>query len=457
MVDEKIECLHPIDWRYGGKEMRYLFSREKRLELLLKVEAAIAYAHGMVGNIPKKAAEEISKKASLEFVKIERVNEIEKEIYHDIVSVVRAFAEQCGEYGRYIHLGATSNDIIDTAEILRTKEGLVLVEKKLVKIIETLIPIARENNETVCIGRTHGSQAVPYSFGHKIAIWIDELIRHLENIRYLKKNRIMGKLSGAVGTRAAYGVHADRIVQITMDKLEILPATISHQLLSREIIAEILLELVLLACSLDKFATELRNLQRTEIGEVIEPFKSDKQVGSSTMSHKRDPERSERVCSLARLMRGYANPIMENIVTWHERDLANSANERYIYPELFLTIDQMLSDFDFVISGMEIRKERMKQNLELSKGLVMAEAVMTELVVKGMNRQEAHERLRQDSMIAIKDGSHLLDVLKKDDILAKFITQKDLEDIFENPQNYLRTAKEQIEVVILKAENALSS
>ena len=455
-MTKKSKCLHPIDWRYGSEEMRYLFSREKRLELLLKVESAIAYGHAMVGDIPKKAAEEIEKKASLKFVKLERVDEIEKEIYHDIASVVRAFAEQCGDYGRYIHLGATSNDIIDTAEALRTKEGLQIIEKKIVKIIEILIPIAREHRETVCIGRTHGSHAVPYSFGHKLAIWIEELVRHLENIRRLIKERIIGKLSGAVGTRAAYGVHADRILQITMDKLGIKPATITHQLLSREIVAESLTELVLLACSIDKFATEIRNLSRTEMGEVAEPFKSDKQVGSSTMSHKRDPERSERMSSLARLMRGYITPVLENIITWHERDLANSANERYIYPEIFLTIDQMLNDFEFVVSGMVINSEKMKENLEISNGLVMAEAVMTELAHNGMNRQDAHEILRKNSMKALEKKKHLSEILKEDKEILKFIDKKALQDIFDYPQNYLGTAKEQIEVVLIKAENEIS-
>jgi adenylosuccinate lyase len=455
MAKKKSTCLHPIDWRYGSQEMRDLFSREKRLTLLLKVEAAIAYAHAQVGNIPKKAAKEIEQKASTNYVSIERVDEIEAEITHDIASMVRAFAEQCGEYGRYIHLGATSNDIIDTAESLRTKEAISLVEKKIVRIIELLVPIVKKHADTVCIGRSHAQHAVPYSFGHKIAIWIDELTRHLHNIRYVKEHRIMGKLSGAVGTRAAYGVHAERIVQITMNKLGIKPAIISNQLLSRELIAEILMTIILLACSLDKFGTEIRNLQRTEIGEVYEPFHSEKQVGSSTMSHKRNPEKSERICALARKVRGLTGPILENIVTWHERDLANSANERYTYPELFLTIDQMLEDFLFVLNGLEIREKRMRENLEFSKGLVMAEAVMTELAKKGMNRQLAHELLRENSMKAIDEQKELLAVLQEDPQISEVISTKDLQDIFKNPKDYLGTVKEQIEIVLLQAQNAL--
>ncbi len=456
MTNKKSSCLHPIDWRYGSPEMRALFSRERRLELLLKVEAAIAHGHAIVGNIPKEAAEEIEKKASIKYVKLKRVDEIEKEIYHDIASVVRAFVEQTGEFGRFIHLGATSNDIIDTAEALRTKEGLLLIEQKVGNIIGKLIPIAKKHIETVCIGRTHGSHAVPYSFGHKIAIWIDELVRHLENIRHLISNRIYGKLSGAVGTRAAYGIHADRILQITMKKLGILPATITNQLISREIVAEILMELIILGSSFDKFATEIRNLSRTEIGEVQEPFKSDKQVGSSTMSHKRDPERCERICSLARVLRGNTSPILENIVTWHERDLANSANERYIYPEVFLTIDQILNDFDFVISGLIIREDRIKQNLEMSKGLVMAEAIMTQIVKNGMDRQEAHEVLRKNSMESFEKDKHLFEILKEDSTVIKFILKKDLKEIFDNPQNYLGSAREQVEIVILSAKKAIA-
>ena len=455
MSKKKSSCLHPIDWRYGSQEMRYLFSREKRLNLLLKVEAAIAYGHAMVGNIPKKAAEEIGKKASIEFVTLERADEIEREISHDIASIVRAFVEQTGEYGRFIHLGATSNDITDTAEAVRTKEALELVEKRVIKNIKNLIKLVKDHKNTVCIGRTHGSQAVPYSFGHKFAIWLEELVRHLENIRNIKANRIMGKLSGAVGTRAAYGIHADRILQITMDKLGIKPAIISNQLISREIIAEIFMELILLSSSIDKFATEVRNLQRTEISEVMEPFMSDKQVGSSTMSHKRDPEKSERMSSLARLMRGYASPVLENIVTWHERDLANSANERYLYPTIFLTIDQMLLDLDFVTSGLQVNEEKIKANLNLSKGIVMAEAIMTELVRSGMNRQTAHEVLRENSMIAYKDDKHLFDVIKEDKRILEFIKNKELKEIFDKPENYLGTAKEQIEVVLMLAEKAI--
>ncbi|MHA1212031.1 MAG: lyase family protein, partial [Candidatus Heimdallarchaeota archaeon] len=289
----------------------------------------------------------------------------------------------------------------------------------------------------------------------KIAIWLEEMIRHLENIRHLVEHKIMGKLSGAVGTRAAYGVHADRIVQIAMNKLDIKPAVITNQLLSREVIAEVFLEMILLACSLDKFATEVRNLQRTEIGEVREPFMSDKQVGSSTMSHKRDPEKSERISSLARLMRGYASPVLENIITWHERDLANSANERYIHPEIFLTIDQMLRDFDFVTSGLYINIDQMTKNLKMSKGLVMAEAIMTELVKNGMDRQEAHELLRENSMKAYKNNSELLEALKGDKRILEFIPKNELKEIFDHPDNYLGTAKEQIEVVLLLAEKAI--
>jgi adenylosuccinate lyase len=455
MVKDESWSLHPIDWRYGSHEMRTLFSREKRLELLLKVEAAIAYAHAKVGNIPIEAAEEIENKASTKYVTLERVDEIEKEISHDIASVVRAFAEQTGEYGRFIHLGATSNDIIDTAEALRTKEALALIEERIKKIIMNLIEIVKNHKETVCIGRTHGSQAIPYSFGHKIAIWLEEMVRHYENVKWVMKNRVMGKLSGAVGTRAAYGIHADRIVQIAMDKLEIKPAIITNQLLSREIIAEIFSTLILLSSSIDKFATEIRNLQRTEIGEVMEPFKSDKQVGSSTMSHKRDPEKSERLCSLARIMRGYSIPVFENVVTWHERDLANSANERYLHPAIFLTMDQMLLDFDFVTSGLVVNKERMKENLEMSKGLVMAEAIMTKLVELGMNRQTAHEILRKQSIKADKERKHLMNVLLENKEIMNFLTKSLLEDIFKNPGNYLGTAKEQIEVVLLLAKNAL--
>ncbi|MEA2070584.1 MAG: adenylosuccinate lyase [Asgard group archaeon] len=456
MPKNKSNCLHPIDWRYGSKEMKQLFSREKQLELRLKVEAAIAHAHAQVGNIPKKAAEEINKKATIEYVKINRIDEIEEEITHDIASMVRALAEQCGEYGQYIHLGATSNDIIDTAEALRIKEALNIVETRLKTVIEKLIPLAKKHAKTVCVGRTHGQQAVPYSFGHKVAIWLDELVRHLKNLQRISNTRVYGKLSGAVGTRAAYGHHADRIVQITMNFLDIKPATISNQLLSREIIAEIFVEPIMLGSSLDKIATEIRNLQRTEIGELYEPFRSEKQVGSSTMSHKRNPEKSERISSLARILRGLTQPLLENIVTWHERDLANSANERYLYPEVFITIDQMLLDFIYVLSGLVVNTERMRENLEMSNGLIMAEAIMTQLAHNGMDRQKAHELLRKKSMEAIAKEKHLHAVLQNDKTVTKYLSPEDLQDLFQHPENYLGTAFEQIEVVVLQAQKALS-
>ncbi|WP_297551907.1 adenylosuccinate lyase, partial [Thermococcus sp.] len=299
-------AVHPIDYRYGSEEMRRIWDEENKLQKLLDVEAALARAHAKLGNIPEESARVISERASTEWVKLERVKEIEAEIHHDIMAVVKALSEVCGEHGKYVHLGATSNDIIDTANALLIKESLELIERYLRELRDVLMGLAEEHKYTVCIGRTHGQHAVPTTYGMKFALWLDEVQRHLERLEELKKRVLVGKMRGAVGTAASFGEKALEIERLVMEDLGLRPSLITNQLVPRDLYAELMMFLALVASTLDKIGLEIRNLQRTEILEVSEPF-GKKQVGSSTMPHKRNPIRTEKVCGLARVI--YSNVI----------------------------------------------------------------------------------------------------------------------------------------------------
>ncbi|MEM4243634.1 MAG: adenylosuccinate lyase, partial [Candidatus Bathyarchaeia archaeon] len=297
----------PIDTgRYGTPEMLKVFEEETRVQRLLDVEAALALAHAEVGNIPRKDAEKIAAMASTRHVKVERVKAIEKEIKHDIASLVRALAEVCGASGAYVHLGATSYDIVDTANALQLKEAVEIIEKRLATLKGLLQKQAAEHKETVMIGRTHGQHALPITLGFKFAVWGYEIQRHIERLNECKKRVLVGKMSGAVGTQASLGEYAQRIQELVMKRLGLQPAEISTQIVQRDRYAELICLLALIASSLENFATEIRELQRPEIGELFEAFERSKQVGSSTMPHKRNPETCERICGLARIVRSLA-------------------------------------------------------------------------------------------------------------------------------------------------------
>ena len=314
----------PIDTgRYGTPEMLKIFEEQARVQRLLDVEAALALAHAEVGDISKKDAEKIRVMASTRYVKVERVKAIEKEIKHDIAALVRALAEVCGSSGTYVHLGATSYDIVDTANALQLKAATEIIEKKLVTLKSILQRQAAKYKATVMIGRTHGQHALPITLGFKFAVWGYEVSRHIERLNNCRHRLVAGKVSGAVGTQASLGEHAARIQELVMKRLGISAAEISTQIVQRDRYAEFVSLLAIIASSLENFATEIRELQRPEIGELSESFERDHQVGSSTMPHKRNPETCERVCGLTRIVRSLTIPALENIVTWHERDLSS--------------------------------------------------------------------------------------------------------------------------------------
>ena len=435
----------PIDTgRYGTPEMLKIFEEDTRIQKLLDVEAALALAHAEVGNISKMDAEKIAAMARTKYVKVGRVKAIEKEIKHDIASLVRALSEVCGPSGAYVHLGATSYDIVDTANALQLKDALGLIEEKLAYLKEILKKQAAQRKEIVMIGRTHGQHALPITLGFKFAVWGYEVNRHIERLVECKKRVLVGKISGAVGTQAGLGEHAERIQKLVMKRLGLHAAEISTQIVQRDRYAELVCIYAMIASSLENFATEIRELQRPEIGELSEAFEADKQVGSSTMPHKQNPETCERVCGLARIVRSLSTPALEDMITWHERDLTQSSAERFILPESNILIDYMLSLMCNIVANLRIDKERMLQNLSITRGRAMSEAVMMALTKKGVNRQEAHEMLRKLTIQSALEKRDFKQILLDDKVVSSKLSEKEIDSAL-NPKNYLGTAVKQAE------------
>ena len=427
-------AVSPLDSRYKT-EMTPVFDEENKLRKWMEVEVALAKAHAVLGHIPKEAP--AAMEAGMKNVKLERAQEIEAEIHHDLMAMVRALAEQSGEYGGYIHIGATSYDIEDTATALIFIEGLGILEKRLEKLATVVKKLAEENKGRVCIGRTHGQHANPTTYGMKFAIYYQELKRDLKRLAEAKEIMSVGKMSGATGTMAAFGTEGIKMQELVMKELGLNSAIISNQVIQRDRHAEVLCTLGIIAGTLEKMAKEIRNLSRPEMGEISEPFGA-KQVGSSTMPHKRNPHKSERICSLARVVRANVQTALENIPLEHERDLTNSANERFIFPESFIVTDYMAKQMTALLEGLEFYPGNIQRNLELTRGLVMAERVMMALVEKGMGRQEAHEAVRELAQTAFKEKKGLKEVLAESPEGKKF-SEKELDELMD-PATYLGMA-----------------
>jgi len=413
---------------------------------MLDVEAALAKALAKVDMIPKIDADIIARKASIKLVKVGRIRELEREVAHETMALVLALAEACGKSGRYVHFGATSSDILDTAMALQIRDALAMVERDLRKILGIVLGQASKYKSTIMVGRTHGQHAVPTTLGMKFAIWACELARHIERLEQLKPRVLLGKISGAVGTGAAWGNKGPRIQGLVMQELKLSGASTSNQILQRDRFAELISFFGLLASTLDKIAREIRNLQRTEIAELEEPFGL-RQIGSSTMPHKRNPVRCEKICGLARVLRADVQAALENVVIEHERDLTNSSCERVLLPECFLLTDEILKTSLEVLKGLVVHPEQMKRNLQLTRGINMAEAVMIELTKRGMSRQVAHKVLRECSSTAYRKGISMEEVLRRDRRVLKYIPEKELKPLLE-PERYLGSAAEIVERVV---------
>lgn len=447
----------PIDTgRYGTDKMRSVFNEESRLQKILNVEAAVACAHSQVGNIPKEAAEEIVQKANTRYVKLERCKDIDRQINHDLMAVVKALTEVCSpSAARWVHFGLTSADVEDTAYALQFKEALALVEDGLVTLERLLMGLVEKYRSTIMTGRTHGQHMAAMTLGLKLAVWMREISRHLRRLTQTKERVLVGKVMGAIGTGAGLGEHAIKIQSIAVARLGLKPADMVTQVIQRDLHAELISTLTLIGSSLDKFALEIRNLQRTEIMEVMEPFKVDSQVGSSAMPAKRNPIKSERICSLAKLMRGLLIPAYENIPLWHERDLTNSANERFIFAMAFILLDEMISCMNNILAGLSVYPDNMKRNLAITGGLLVSENIVKTLVERGMGRQEAHETVRRCSMEAIAERKPFSDVLAKERQVTGLIPAREISELLDYSR-YLGVTQKLIDNALASTQSELA-
>ncbi len=442
-----MEPVCALDYRYGRKEMKELMSYQARVTRCLEVEAALARAHAKVGNIPKEAAKEITKKAKLKYVSLKRIEEIESEIRHDIMAIVNALTEQCdGKAGRYVHLGATSYDIVDTALAMQMRDGLDVLDGGLDKLEKILIERADSYKDLVMVGRTHGQYAIPITLGLKMAVWLAEFHRHRDRLNESRVRLLVGKMSGAVGTGAALGEKAFKIEEIVMKDLGLGKEEAATQIVQRDRMTEMLGHLANLSVTVEKIASEIRTLQRSEIGELQEPFDSKKQVGSSTMSHKRNPIVCENITGLARTLRGFLIPSFENGVQWNERDLSNSSSERFIIPHMMVLADEIIIKLSEVLEGLIVNEEKIKENIKKAGDVIMAESIIMALVSKGMGRQEAHEITRQAAMEHYKGKPYKM-ALFDDTRVTDKLSIKDLEQALD-PANYIGVSVERVQNVI---------
>ncbi len=445
----------PLDYRYGRADMKAVFSEESRIQYQMNVEAALARAHAAIGTISQEDADEIGRVASLDIVSVDRIKEIEKDTRHDLMAMVKAMTEKCsGNAGKYVHLGATSNDIVDTATALQLKAAVEIVQEDVDKLIYTLASLAKRERDTIEIGRTHAQFAIPITFGFKIAGYVAEMLRHRERLIQAKPRICAGKMAGAVGTGAALGKNFFRIQKMVMEDLGLEYEPAATQVVGRDRYTEAICIMANIATSLERYGTEIRNLQRSEIGEASEYFDVKKQVGSSTMAQKRNPMNSENVCGLARVVRSFVTPTFESQVLWHERDLSNSSTERFTLPHVFILVDEILKKMDWIFQGLEIHKDKMLQNIESSKGLVMAEPLMMKLTEKGIGRQDAHEIVRESSMVAEDTGRHLRDVLSEREDLKGVLTREEIVQTMD-AANYVGGAREIVDNMVAEAEKAL--
>ncbi|TFG25132.1 MAG: adenylosuccinate lyase [Promethearchaeota archaeon] len=439
--------INPIETRYRT-DIAQLFTEEKKLENWLKVEATLAKVHAQLGNIPKEASEEINKKANLNYVKLKRVKEIDDEIHHDLMAMVKALNEQCeGNAGKFIHLGATSYDIEDTAIALQLREALLYIKNSLISLLKELIKIADDKKTLTCIGRTHGQHALPTTYGMRFGVWAYEISRHYDRLDSVLKRISYGKMSGAVGTMASFGDKGIEIQSLIMRELGLNPVLIANQVIQRDRHAEVIFLTSLIGQSLAKIARQFRILQRNEIAEMFEPFKAS-QVGSSTMPHKRNPHKSERICSLARVLKSNVVVALDNIVLEDERDLTNSANERIIFGENFVILDFMLKQMTNILKGIEFDQEKIEENLNLTKGACLSERLMVELVKRGVGRQEGHEILRKAAIQSRSENRFIKEILLDKNLIRKKFSEQEIVDLLD-PHKYVGLAVLQVENLLI--------
>ncbi|MFB6565829.1 adenylosuccinate lyase [Streptomyces noursei] len=414
------------DGRYGSPEMRLLVSDRNRYQLFVRVEGALAAEQGQLGVIPSEAAGAIAARARDHRCDLARIAEIETVSRHELYAVVQQFAETCAPHGRYVHHGVTSSDVIDTALALQLDGAIGLLGERLGVLMAALCRQIAEEGGRVMIGRTHGQHAQPVTLGFKLAVFLDQLTRCLARLAELRERAVRGKVAGAVGSLGGLGPQGMAVQRAVLARLGLPEPQICAQAVARDRIAEFVSWAALTAACLENLATEIRNLQRTEIGELAESFAEGDQIGSSAMPHKRNPVRSERICSLARLLRSLVGPALENVVTWHERDLANSANERFTLPQACVLLDEMLLTTTAVVDDLRVFPERMRENLDRSRHSHLSEAVLLAMVDRGTDRLDAYRALQRASALAARDDRDLVAVLADDASVTAVLPAPDL-------------------------------
>jgi adenylosuccinate lyase len=410
--------------RYTHPEMGHIWSEQRKYETWLQVELAAADAMVDAGLVPADAARELRAKGTFD---IARIDEIEKVTQHDVIAFTTAVAEQVGPAARWLHFGLTSSDVIDTAQALQMREACDLILANLRALSAAVQQRAEEHRRTPMIGRTHGVHAEPMTFGLKLALWYAELARGAERVARAREAIRVGKISGAVGTFA----HLDPSIEAAVcRRLGLEPAPVSSQIIQRDRHAELVAALALVAASLEKFALEIRGLQKTEIGEVEEPFGKG-QKGSSAMPHKRNPIGCEQIVGLARLIRANAMAALENVALWHERDISHSSVERVILPDSFIALDHMLRRFTRIVAGMVVYPDRMRQNLERSRGVIFSGQVLLELARRGVSREQAYEWVQRNALRAFDEQRDFRTLLLADDDVGRVLTPAEIDQAFD--------------------------
>ncbi|MEC9018852.1 MAG: adenylosuccinate lyase [Nitrospinota bacterium] len=409
--------------RYTLPEMASIWEPKNKFKIWLKIEVLACEALAKRGEIPKSALKDIQKKSDF---KVERIDEIEREVKHDVIAFLTCVAEYVGDSARYMHLGMTSSDVLDTALAVQLKQASNLILKELKAFQAVLKNQALKHKMTPVMGRSHGIHAEPLTFGLKVANWYEEVGRNIERVKHARQNISYGQVSGAVGTFAC--IHPE-VEEYVCSKLGLKPAPVSTQIIQRDRHAEFFTTLAIVAGTIDKIATEIRHLQRTEVLEVEEFFSSG-QKGSSAMPHKRNPVVSEQMCGLARMVRSNAFAALENMSLWHERDISHSSVERVIGPDSTILIHYMLRKMTKMMEHLIVYPENMMRNLEKTEGLIFSQSVLLALVEKGISREAAYSLVQKNAMQSWTKGKDFLTLLKKDKKVSSLLTKKEIEKIF---------------------------
>ena len=427
----------PIDsGRYGTKEMMNIFSEQMKVNYQLEIEGMAAISQSEIGIIPKTAGNIIFKAATSGKITVKRIKELEAKSDHDTAALVESLSEKCAKDTRpWIHYGLTSNDLVDTSNSMQMRDALQIIEPKVAKLASLLAKRAIKHGKIPAVGRTHGQHASIISFGLKFANWAAEMAKHVERIEEIKKRVLICKTLGVVGTGSLMGAKSLEVQKRVAKRLNLFSIDVATQIIPRERYAEYVFELALIGATLEKIAVEIRNLQRTEIGEVAEQFKKG-QMGSSAVPVKRNPIKSERVSSLSKILRSQIGITFENIPLWHERDLSNSANERFVLPTASILADEMLETMIKIISNLIVNERKIIENLHITKGQIFAEFVLEALIKKGVPRFVAYRDVQRVAFEAQDKGIQFSDAVKNDKVFSSKLTEKEIDSIF-SPEKHL--------------------